>query len=728
MASIDGIPRTHHGAGVMRTRGQHERAQASHVSSLAHRRNFPNDGHRHHYPKRQFVPKTLVVMVALVFCCLGVGLMSSRRHGHWRKRNDIAMQDNPANPPRPQLRISNEQLSQRQIDTHNDNQQPVKTDELPELQLILVQTGDAPAAIHNKEHYVRQSLMSGSSVWCTGNTFDTRQCRFRNLCHHRMTSEYVFIQGPSSVMHGVPRDRFMPQLISMSSVQNHNAMHMTFVDLPVAALTTMIESSAVHFVNSSTFMMKRFKPNNVMHVLHDDIFPLHATLRSLPKSNLALVMMDGVGRMRHPNNLEWLYESQSSHLPLFDVDFPPNGLVCFDETFIGVSKATTWYDYGFFEPQRPISNRSVNIATEIRLAVHDIMGSVQSRLSRAQALRDTTPTGLQLDTRLDVNVDVDVDVNGDVGNDNGDNGDLGIVVFSRSRNRLILNQQQLCNVLQARFDRPVTVLTMENHTFEEQVDVLRRSMVAVGMHGSALAMAAFLPRGATLVELFPYAVPPENYTPYKTMAGELGLRYVAWANLVAGEGKNIAHPHRSAEQGGISQLPLQLQQQITGTSRVPSHICCSDPFWLFRIYQDTHVDVVSLLMLINTVLSRPKEAPPYAQSHVGQPQRQGLRRDMRLGLAPAKVVGPITCVYQPVDDGTTALWIRWPAVWNSQWMDELVYVVHLQELSTSWQTHKPQIRITAPTISRRVYRVWLRTTAKGIVGPLSAPFTCTPTP
>jgi len=54
--------------------------------------------------------------------------------------------------------------------------------------------------------------------------------------------------------------------------------------------------------------------------------------------------------------------------------------------------------------------------------------------------------------------------------------------------------------------------------------------VTVGMHGSILILNMFLPRNALSVELYPYAVPPENYTPYRTMAHLPGmeLKYVAW--------------------------------------------------------------------------------------------------------------------------------------------------------------------------------------------------------
>lgn len=42
--------------------------------------------------------------------------------------------------------------------------------------------------------------------------------------------------------------------------------------------------------------------------------------------------------------------------------------------------------------------------------------------------------------------------------------------------------------------------------------------MAIGLHGSLLIMSMFLPTTAVLVELFPYAVPADNYTPYRTLA------------------------------------------------------------------------------------------------------------------------------------------------------------------------------------------------------------------
>ena len=157
--------------------------------------------------------------------------------------------------------------------------------------------------------------------------------------------------------------------------------------------------------------------------------------------------------------------------------------------------------------------------------------------------------------------------------------------------------------------------------------MLSRAVLAVGMHGSLLIMAAFLPPGAALLELYPFGVPAENYTPYRTMAGLPGpappllglsramlmqcygvtltpgmnLRYAAWVNT--DEARSQSHPDNPPHLGGLAHLtPAErtkvgcwrrglwrrvayLSAQIIDAKTVPPHVCCSDPAWLFRIYQ-----------------------------------------------------------------------------------------------------------------------------------------------
>jgi hypothetical protein len=113
-----------------------------------------------------------------------------------------------------------------------------------------------------------------------------------------------------------------------------------------------------------------------------------------------------------------------------------------------------------------------------------------------------------------------------------------------------------------------------------QVAIISTADVAIGLHGSILVLSLFLPPGAMLIELFPYAVPPENYTPFRTLVtlpgmravfvpsqfSGLGLEYRFWVNK--NECDSVAHPERDAEEGGIAHLPEEMQRKV-----LFSHCC-----------------------------------------------------------------------------------------------------------------------------------------------------------
>ena len=149
----------------------------------------------------------------------------------------------------------------------------------------------------------------------------------------------------------------------------------------------------------------------------------------------------------------------------------------------------------------------------------------------------------------------------------------------------------LKRTLQKEIKANTVVLRMESMTFAEQIAALSRCQVAIGMHGSILILSLFLPPGATLVEIFPYGVPAENYTPYRQLARipELGLRYLPWETL--DPRLSVGHPNRAPALGGLAHLPPEEQRAILEAERLAPHFCCSNPAWLYRIYQDTEVDV-----------------------------------------------------------------------------------------------------------------------------------------
>jgi protein O-mannose beta-1,4-N-acetylglucosaminyltransferase len=62
----------------------------------------------------------------------------------------------------------------------------------------------------------------------------------------------------------------------------------------------------------------------------------------------------------------------------------------------------------------------------------------------------------------------------------------------------------------------VMTVSLETHSLSDIIPIIHSSRGVIGMHGSLLSLAGFLKQGSFLVELFPYAVNPEKYTPYRS--------------------------------------------------------------------------------------------------------------------------------------------------------------------------------------------------------------------
>jgi len=77
---------------------------------------------------------------------------------------------------------------------------------------------------------------------------------------------------------------------------------------------------------------------------------------------------------------------------------------------------------------------------------------------------------------------------------------------------------------------PVVFIRLEELTFPEIIEILGKCAITIGMHGSILILNAFLPRDALTIELYPYGVPSENYTPYRHLANlpQMDLYYASW--------------------------------------------------------------------------------------------------------------------------------------------------------------------------------------------------------
>ncbi|KAB5586815.1 hypothetical protein PHYPO_G00005840 [Pangasianodon hypophthalmus] len=421
----------------------------------------------------------------------------------------------------------------------------------------------------------------GTRMVCTGKMHTDRICRFDYLCYCTEAEEFIFFHSNASVMlpNLGPR-RFQPALLDLSSVEDHNTQYFNFLELPAAALKYMPKPV---FVPDVTLILNRFNADNLMHIFHDDLLPIFYTMQQYTDldDEARLVFMEGWGEGSHFD----LYRLLSSKQPLLKEHLRNFGkLMCFTKSYIGLTKMTTWYQYGFVQPQGPKANILVS-GNEIRQFASFIM-------DRLNITTEERPEG-----------------------------DDYIVVFSRASNRLILNEAELILALAQEYKMRTVTVSLEEQTFASIVQLISGASMLVSMHGAQLIMSMFLPRGAAVIELFPYAVNPEQYTPYKTLASLPGmdLQYISWRNTI--EENSVAYPDRPWDQGGIAHLEKEEQERILANKEVPRHLCCRNPEWLFRIYQDTIVDIPSFLEVLREgikVKPNLKKSKPASVVHPGR--------------------------------------------------------------------------------------------------------------
>ncbi|XP_078073042.1 protein O-linked-mannose beta-1,4-N-acetylglucosaminyltransferase 2 [Mustelus asterias] len=523
-------------------------------------------------------------------------------------------------------------------------------------------------------HDALQALMEdGTRMICTGRMHTERICRFESLCYYTEAEEFVFFHSNASVLlPNLGSRRFQPALLDLSSVDDHTTQYFNFVELPVAALKLMPKPV---FVPDVALIMNRFNSDNLMHVFHDDLLPIYYTIQQFPDldQDLRLVFMEGWSEGSHFD----LYKTFSNKQPLLKDQLKGLGkLLCFTKSYVGLSKMTTWYQYGFLQPQGPKANLLVS-GNEIRQFANFMV----------QKLNVTRNSG----------------------------GEGYIVLFSRTLNRLILNEAELILVLAQEFQMKLVAVSLDDYSFGHLVGLISGASMLISMHGAQLVTALFLPPGAVVVELFPYAVNPENYTPYKTLASLPGmdLQYVAWQNTK--EENTVTHPEWPREQGGIAHLIKAQQESIIKSKEVPRHLCCRNAEWLFRIYQDTLVDIPSL---ISTIHQTVKSKLPLRKVRSGSLIFPGKVRDSQ-------------CQTSVQSANAAKLSISWQVPWNLKYLKvkEVKYEVWIQERGEN--TYMPYILpYQNYTFMENIkpfttYQVWIRCIFnKSLLGPFAEVLTC----
>lgn len=387
-----------------------------------------------------------------------------------------------------------------------------------------------------------------SHVICTDDEPARRVCRVKNLLLD-LESESWFISivpQKSIVYKGYTR---LHRIVDLTSIPNHNVLYLNFQVLDHELPREKIVAS----IGGTSQLLRRFLPNNIMHIIHDDwLGSWHIQKILWPQINQT-IFID-----RYPKRTMYseIYDSlaPATHYKEIKRKFK-SGLVLFEDAIIGNSKELIWYQYGFRKPQSPLK----------KTVDGDVLRTA------ARHLLNTTTTESPHDRLL---------------------------LFSRGRNRLIINEKELVETIERKTRFIVEVVRLEDYEgrLRELASKISMSRGVVGMHGSMLVLSMWLPKGSLVIEMFPYAIPAKDYLPYRRLCEILDIKYMAWENR--DPSKSVAHPDRPAILGGIAHLPETIRRSIEKETNIRPHRCCRNPNWLYRIYQDSIVDVNEIARMV----------------------------------------------------------------------------------------------------------------------------------
>jgi protein O-mannose beta-1,4-N-acetylglucosaminyltransferase len=371
-------------------------------------------------------------------------------------------------------------------------------------------------------------ILPESSVWCTGTSHNDRTCRFRNLCYTAKRETWFILKTNRTIQEGIPtKNRYSGPLLETSSIDNHPYFDWNFVE--VDPFLEEFRNIDVRYEELTHFMFKRLHPRNIMHNLHDDVLNLYYLIKKysgkatepgrmvLPFSLFAhrILMLDPYEGTDSTRPFQYLSNHPLRFFTYVSNKEGPNDVTCFRDAIIGNSNVTRWYQYGFYqEPQGPLPN--LPNGNHVREVGEWIMKRMLLPLGfdeQYPALPSPSLGPAKSDNSHYDFADTDL-----------------IIILTRKGNRLILNEDELAKDLTSAFGYDTKFVSNEEHTFEEQIQILRRARIVIGMHGSILVMAMFCRRGTVFIEMFPFAVPSEHYTPYRTMSNLVGmdLVYRAW--------------------------------------------------------------------------------------------------------------------------------------------------------------------------------------------------------
>lgn len=476
-----------------------------------------------------------------------------------------------------------------------------------------------------------------SSVWCYSSPESGLRCHFQNLHYNVLLKEFAFVYSPDSVVYGIKSIKDLQDQLYMSSVMGHTAFQIHISVVPFTSFVTKYKSKIVY---GKSLFMARFKPDNLLHVFHDDLLPIYFTIQELCMNkrscieNLKVIITD-----ENEQGIYWdLFQLLSKKIILISELSSSNRHTwyCFESAYIGLNMISVWYQYGFKKPQGPQIK-----STFSGHLLRQFTGFMKKKLDVPQFSNDA----------------------------------LAGVLISRKLNRKIVNENDVSAVIQdhlavlsSQKNSEVKILSLEENGLPTVISELSRARVAVGVHGAALILGMFLPPGSLLIEIWPFGINPSAATVYKTMC-ELegfGVVYLPWMNK---DPENaVFHPEYPIFYGGISHLSFSEQEDIIRglhENLIEDLECCDNSNWLFRVYQDTKVHITENSCKYKSVSfsSVLKEGLILSEEYLVNDEVK-VKNKMQFQMYPSRVQEAYCYLIRDISH--TKLFMEWKDPWNTE--------------------------------------------------------------
>lgn len=148
---------------------------------------------------------------------------------------------------------------------------------------------------------------------------------------------------------------------------------------------------------------------------------------------------------------------------------------------------------------------------------------------------------------------------------------LRITFLSRqTRYRRVLNENELVASISDNPDYSVQLVSYGHEmSFIEQLKITRNTDIFIGMHGAGLTHLLFLPKWATLFELYHC----EDPNCYRDLARLRGVHYLTWErdNLVYPEGEGL-HPERNERHAKFTNYAFEVSEFQRLVAKAAEHV------------------------------------------------------------------------------------------------------------------------------------------------------------